>query len=279
MAVGEAGRTHKVRTLASWFGAALLIGWTLVPILWLVLSSFKPERIVYAMPPAFVFTPELTHYRAILLNPDFTRSFMNSAAIAVCSTLIVLALTVPAAYAHVHLRFRRSAASLLGLVAIRAMPPVAVVVPLYLGFRTLRLLDTYSGVTLLYTCFFASFAVLMLKSFFDEVPHEVDEAAAMDGGTPLRRLWSIHLPPVAPGLAAAAVLTFVSSWNEFFFAFVFTARQARTVPVALAMFVGETGIDWGAMAAGATLAMLPSLVLAWFVQRYFVKGLMAGSVR
>ncbi len=263
---------------ATGLGVVALLGWTFLPILWVVAASVKPERLQFAIPPAFVFRPTTIHYASIVRDPEFSRFYLNSLLIAAASTLVVLAISIPAAYAHARLRFPGRAASLASLVGIRAMPPVAVIAPLFLFFRRLGLMDTYQGMVLLYSAFFASFAVLMLKTFFDGVPQELDDAAAIDGATPAKRLGT-HLLLIAPGLAAVAVLAFVSSWNEFFFAFIFTARAAKTVPVALAMFVGETGISWGPMTAGATLVMVPSVALAWLVQRHLVHGLTSGALK
>lgn len=255
-----------------------LVVWTFLPIIWVMVSSVKEERFQFAVPPVLLPRPTAAHYVTILRDAEFMRSYVSSSVIAAGSTLAILALAIPAAYAHAHLRLPYRSISLTLLVGIRAMPPVAIVVPLFLFFQRLRLMDTYQGMVLLYVAFFVSFAVLMLKTFFDSVPQELDDAAAIDGASPARRLLT-NLPLVAPGLAATAVLAFVSAWNEFFFAFIFTAREAKTVPVALAMYVGETGIHWGTMTAGATLVMVPSMVLAWTVQRYLVQGLIGGALR
>lgn len=259
-------------------GVIGLLAWTFLPIFWVILASFKQERFQFAIPPVFFFHPTMVHYAGIFRDPEFSRFYLNSLIIALVSTLVVLAVGAPAAYAHARLRFPGRALSLAFLIGIRAMPPVAVVAPLFLFFRRLQIMDTYQGMVLLYSTFFVSFAVLMLKTFFDGIPQELDDAAAIDGASPTKRLL-MHLLLVAPGLAAVAVLSFVSSWNEFFFAFIFTARAAKTVPVALAMFVGETGINWGAMTAGATVVMVPSVVLAWLVQRHLIQGLTGGALK
>ncbi len=259
-------------------GAAVLLIWTFFPIAWVILTSLKGDRLQFSIPPVLLFPPTLVHYARLLHDADFSRFYLNSLAIAVFSTSAVLAVAIPAAYAHARLRFPGRTASLALLIGIRTMPPVTVVVPLFIYFRRLGLMDTYLGMVLLYTAFFAPFGVLMLKTFFDGVPQEVDDAAAIDGASPIRRLL-LHLTPIGPGVAAVAVLSFISSWNEFLFAFVFTAREAKTIPVALAMFVGETGIDWGTMTAGATVVMVPSVVLAWLVQRHLVRGLTAGALK
>jgi multiple sugar transport system permease protein len=156
---------------------------------------------------------------------------------------------------------------------------VAATVPLFLLYQRFQLMDTRLGLVLLYSSFFVSFAVLMMKAFFDEVPIEIDEAAMIDGAGRLRVLLTILLPVVAPGTAATAIFAFISSWNEFFFALVFTSGEAKTAPVALASFVGEAGVEWGTTAAGATTVMLPSLLLIWGAQRYLVRGLVIGAVK
>lgn len=276
-------RGRSVRTLLGqalvWLGIASVLFWTLFPIYWLVSISLKTRVQIFSMPPLFAFAPTAENYQRILAEMNFGRYFLNSLIIAGASTIVVLFAGLLSAYAFSRMRFAGRKFAYFLVLAIRTLPPVAAIPPIFLLYMNLSLKDTPQGMVLLYSAFFVSFAVLMMKSFFDEVPVEIDEAAMVDGCGRLRILWNIVLPVVAPGTAATAIFAFISAWNEFFFALVFTASNAKTAPVALASFVGESGVDWGVMTAGSTIVMLPSLLLIWIIQKHLIKGLAVGAVK
>ncbi len=272
--LGAALETAVIRALIG-----LVLVWTLFPIAWLVMTSFKTGVDSITRPPLFVFTPTLAGYDAILKWGDFGRYFLNTIAISLGVAVIVTATSTLAGYSFSRFRFRGQLLLFFSLLGLRTIPPIAAVVPLFLLFKNASLMDTHVGVILLYSSFLVSFGTIMMKAFFDEIPREVEECAMVDGCGRTGAFLRICLPLAAPGLAGTAVFALISAWNEFFFALMFTSRVAKTAPVALAYFVGETGIDWGSMAAGATLVMIPSLFLTWLVQRNLVRGLSMGAVK
>lgn len=261
-------------------GYALFFFWTLFPIGWLFLTSVKPQQEAFRLPPTWAFSPTLDAYRAVLQNPDVVKAFVNSSIVSIGSTLVVLALALPAGYGFSRFRFRGRDTIAFGLLIARMFPPV-VIVPAVFGF--LRASGTYDTVwilVLLYASFTVSLSTWMMKSFFDDVPVHIEEAALVDGYTLSETFARVTLPLAAPGIVATSIFTFILSWNEFFFAFMFTSERAKTAPVEfVAIFMRESGVQWHLMAAGACLLMLPTLSLSWIIQKYFVKGLGVGAVK
>lgn len=258
----------------------LFFAWTLVPILWLFLTLIKSRLDAFKLPPVWRFTPTFESYSAILSNPAVVHSFINSLIISVASTLLVLVLAVAAGYAFSRLRFPGRNASAFVLLGIRMFPPVVVVPSLFAVLHSSGLYDTHIVLIVLYASFTVSFSAWMMKAFLDDIPTHIEEAALVDGYSRLAAFMRVTLPICAPGIIATAIFTFVLSWNEFFFAFMFTLERAKTAPVEfVGIILRETGIEWNLMAAGACLLMLPTLALSWFIQRYFVKGLGLGAVK
>ncbi|MDQ3248304.1 MAG: carbohydrate ABC transporter permease, partial [Chloroflexota bacterium] len=164
------------------------------------------------------------------------------------------------------------------ILSQRFLPPIAVIFPIFLLFRTVRLIDTYTGLILLYATFNLPFAVWMMRSYFHEVPIEIEESALVDGASRWRVLWSMTLPLSIPGLIATAVFTFIFSWNEFLFALVLTRTNVTTLPVAMTAFFGPEAAFWGQAGAMALIATLPVVILMLLTQRYLVRGLTLGAV-
>jgi len=243
------------------------------------MTSLKPEFQSMTRPPTFIFRPTLQGYESIFKWGDFWRYFLNTLVIAIGTTIIVVSASTLAGYAFSRFRFRGRMILFFSLLVLRIIPPVSAVVPLYLIFMNVGLLDRHVGLILLYCSFLVSFASIMMKAFFDEIPVDLEECAMVDGCGRMGAFVRISLPLVAPGMAGTAIYCLVSVWNEFFFALLFTSRVAKTAPVALAYFVGETGIEWSDLSAGATLVMIPSLFLGWLVQRHLVRGLVMGAVK
>ena len=168
---------------------------------------------------------------------------------------------------------------MLFVLATRLLPPISAVVPLFMVMNSLRLIDTYWVLLLIYTALNVPFSTWLLKSFIDAVPKDLEESAQVEGCSTIQALWHVILPSVAPGLAATAVFVFVLSWNEFMFAFIFTSIDVRTMPVLLAEARGEGQFLWQDMAAQSTILMIPALLLGLYLQRYLVKGLTAGAIK
>jgi multiple sugar transport system permease protein len=257
---------------------ALLVVYA-TPYLWQVVTSFKPEAELLRVPPLLPSAPTLAHYEVVFTQSTLPRALVNSLGVAALSTLLACALGVPAAYALATLRVPGAGALMLGIVASTAFPQIATVSPLYLVMRALGLRDTWAALVLADASFALPFVIWLMTRFMREVPRAVSEASALDGAGRLTTLLRIHLPLTAPGLASVALLTFLFAWNEFLFAFTFTATEAsRTVPVALALFPGVFEVPWGDIAAASILASIPPVVIVIGLQRWLVRGLLAGAL-
>ncbi|HVC52452.1 MAG TPA: carbohydrate ABC transporter permease [Stellaceae bacterium] len=255
-------------------GLAVLV---LAPFLWLLRMSFETNAEIFAYPPHLWFTPTLDNYAA-LWQGDFRGSFVNSAVVTISSTLVSMLIGVPAAYALARMRSRSNTLSL-WIIASRLAPPPAFAIPYFLAYRDLHLLDTRFGLVVIYLTFNISLVIWLMRSFFENTPRALEEAALIDGASFWRAMISIVLPTAAPGLAATAILCFVFSWNDFFFALILTRSNAMTAPVAVVNFMNYAGWEWGRIAAGGTLVMLPVLLFSLGVRRFLVNGLTAGAVK
>lgn len=249
-----------------------------MPVLWMVLSSFKQEADAASNPPKFFFTPTLDQYAAIL-NAGTGEYFLNSAIATVVSTLIVLVLAVPAAYAVSIRPVERTQDVLFFFISTRMLPVVAVIVPIYVVAGRIGVLDNIGTLIFLYTAMNLPLAVWMMRSFFQEVPAEVLEAAQMDGASLMTTMRTILLPMVAPGVAATALLCVIFSWNEFFFALNLTAVNAATVPVMLVSTMTSEGLFLAQLSAASVLASLPVVIAGWIAQKQLVRGLSMGAIK
>lgn len=281
--------------------AALIAGLFFSPILWWILASIKPTQEILAVPPKLLgFDPTLNWYRVVLGNADPTQFNLestgsvgrgsggstfysipylrDSAIIGIGSTLLVLLLAAPAAYAlsRFALRWRRDFA--LWILAQRMMPPIVAAFPLFFMFRRFGLIDTYQGLILVHAAINIPLAVLLLMSFFDEVPRDLDDAALVDGSTRFGAFLN-SLQLVRGGLVATAVLAFIFSWNEFLLSLVLTTGIVRTVPVASSTFTTAFATEWGYLAALGVSSMVPIFIFILLVQRHLVRGLTLGAVK
>jgi len=251
-----------------------------VPFFWQLLTSFKPESELLRLPPLLPSRLTLEHYQVVLAKSTLARSLLNSFGIAVLTTALALALGLPAAYALARLPVAGRRALLLGIVGCTAFPQIATVSPLYLLMRTLGLRDTWTALVIAHTSFALPLTIWLLAGFIREIPLALEECAAVDGADTVSLLRWVIGPLVAPGAASAALLAFLFSWNEFLFAYTFTATEAsRTVPVALALFPGVFEVPWGDIAAASMLASVPTLIVVVALQRYLIEGLVAGAVK
>jgi multiple sugar transport system permease protein len=256
------------------------------------LLSLKTADDILAIPPKLIFTPTLDNYASVLFgstskntgsfaptNTSFPYNLFNSALIATVSTMIALVMGVPAAYCFSKYRFRRRDQLSSFILSTRFVPPIAVVLPFFLLFRIFHLLDTHACLIIMYTFMDLALIIWMIKNFFDEVPSEMIEAARMDGCSNTRTLITVALPLVQPGIAAAAILCMLFSWNEFLFAVLFTGKIAKTAPVAVYSFVTFREIVWGNLTAGGIITTIPVLVFILLAQKNLVRGLTAGAVK
>jgi multiple sugar transport system permease protein len=250
----------------------------LLPFLWLLQMSFKPTPLILEFPPRLVFTPTLEHYRG-LWSGGFGDSFVNSLVTSAVSTVLALVIGVPAAYALSRWSGRFRFGLGLTILLTRMAPPIAFTIPFFLAYRHLGLLDTRTGLILIYMTFNLPLVIWMMQPFFDAVPASLEEAALMDGASPFTVFVEIVLPMAAAGMAATAILCFLYAWNDFFFALILTRTDARTAPVAVVNFMNYEGWEWGKIAAGGSLVMAPVLLFSLLVRRYLVSGLTAGAVK
>jgi multiple sugar transport system permease protein len=257
---------------------ALVLLVLLSPFLWLLQMSFKTNDQILQIPPPLLFVPTLQNYTA-LWHSAFSESFVNSLLSASFSTLLALLLGVPGAYALSRWSGRGKGALRLAILVTRMAPPIAFTIPFFLFYRWIGLLDTVTGLVLVYTSFNLPLVIWMMQPFFETVPASLEEAALVDGASQRVIFTRIMLPMVTPGIAATAILCFLYAWNDFFFALILTRTAARTAPVAVVNFMNYEGWEWGKIAAGGSLVMAPVLIFSLAVRRYLVSGLTAGAVK
>ena len=258
--------------------AVVLAVLALAPFLWLLLMSFKTNAEIFRFPPRFFFDATLANYKA-LWTSEFRNSFVNSLIVGVASTALSLLIGVPAAYALSRWQSRASGSITLWVLASRMAPPIAFTIPYFLAYRHLEMLDTLTGLVVIYLTFNLSLVIWMMRPFYDQLPRSLEEAAWIDGATLWQGFYRIILPLSGPGLAATAILCFLFSWNDFFFALILTRTEAMTAPVAVVNFMNYEGWEWGRIAAGGTMVMLPVLVFSFVVRRYLVHGLTGGALK
>lgn len=255
--------------------------WVLIgffPIAWMVFTALKTERDAATIPPTFIVPLSLDQFQAVF-DRGFTSYLVNSTISSVISTVVVLALTIPAAYA-LSLRPIRNVKDVLFIViSTRFLPIAAAILPIFFILKTLGLLDNVSALALLYGAMNLPIALWMMRSFLKDVPYEIVEAAQMDGAKLRTEITRIVLPMVAPGVAAVALICFIFAWNEYFLALILTSDTARTLPPYLASFVDGRGQFLAVLSAASTLAVLPVVAAGWIAQKQLVRGLAMGAVK
>ena len=260
-----------------------VVGWLVVfvfffPVLWMWLEGLKTEPQAASSPPTVFFVPTLSEFQEVL-SGDFPPFFINSAVASIGSTLLVLILGLPAAYALAIRPVKRSRDVLFFFISTRFLPFAASLVPLYLLARDLRLLDNIFALVIIYTTINLPLGVWLLRSFLLEIPNDLFEAARVDGAGFRHEIFRIVMPLIAPGLAATSLICLIFSWNEFFYAVNFTSSVAATAPIFLVSFISGRGLFYAKLAAAATLASLPVLMAGWIAQKQLIRGLTMGAVK
>jgi len=260
---------------------ALALAWSAIPILLVVLSSFKEASQIFEVPPALVFRPTLDNYRALWNErPEFFRALRSSLIVTMGTTLLTIVASTLAGYVYARYRNRLLSGTAFGMLAARMLPPIIITVPLFPILNALRMNDTHILLVLLYAAFYVSLGTWIMRSFVAQLPIELEEAAAVDGAGPLAILVRVVFPLVVPGVIAVAIFVVVFAWNEYVFAMIFTTRNAKTAPVVIAEMLGTVeGVQWGVIFAAATVQLVPVLALVIALQRYLVAGLTAGAVK
>ena len=274
------GRRRPARVRAySAFRATMIVFVVLVfvvPLLWMVLASFKSNVDLQDSAKTFAVTPILDNYANVLRNDDYLGFVWNSFVVAAGATGISLVLGVPAAYSMSRFNMQKSA---LTVLLARIIPGVSLLVPWYYVFANLGLVGGYSVLIISHMFILIPISVYIMMSFFDSMPRELEDAALVDGLTPIGAFLRILLPLSAPGIATAAILSFIFSWNNFMFALVLSGANTKTLPVAVFDFVSYASIDWGAIMAATCIMTLPIVVVALLAQKYIVSGLTAGATK
>jgi multiple sugar transport system permease protein len=270
----------RLRTLLLVALATVLLAIWAFPVLWALLTSFKTERDVLAYPPTIIFEPTLRNYADVLFgSASLLPNLLSSTIVAGVSTTVTLLLAIPAAYALARLELPAKRASGFYVLATQMLPPVGLIIPYYLVLQKVGMLDTYSGLIVIYLTFSLPFAIWLMVSYFEDIPREMEEAALLDRAGRLRALWYVILPQVRGGIAVTTIFVFLNAWNEFLFAVVLGGNRVRPVTVAMFNYISVEQTLWAKLAAGAMLAMAPVILLGLLAQRHIVKGLTVGAVK
>src|SRR5258708_8641209 len=257
-------------------GLAVLI---FFPILWMVMTSFKTEVDAFTSPPQIIFQPTLDNWKNALQDSSYFTYLINSLVITIFSTLCAVLLGLPAAYTLAFHPGPRNNFTLMWLMSTRMLPPLGVILPLYIIFKNLCLFHSHLGLILIFTRANLPLVIWMMHSFLADLPYEIIEAARVAGTNLLQEFQHIILPLALPGLMAAMLLCFIFSWNEFFVAFNLTITKAAPLTVYIVGFKTSDGLYWAKMSAAATLTVAPVVIAGWLAQRYLVRGLTAGAVK
>jgi multiple sugar transport system permease protein len=280
-------KEKKGKLLLIYLGMLLLGIYILAPVAWIVMMSFKSKIDVISVPPKFIFTPTLDNYLALfgvgkvglLTGSTFLSFFKNSMILALGSVLLSMVLGMPAAYAFARLRFKAKEPLAFTYLSFRFVPEITIILPLYVLYQKLNLYNTYTGLILVYQLISLPFIIWMMRSYFEEIPVAIEQAARTDGYSWVRTFFRMVLPLAAPGVAASLVLAFIFCWNNFIFGLMLGGTNTQPVTVGLLSFMGTNEVQWGLMAAATVIAIVPEMILALSVQRYMVRGLTLGAVK
>ncbi|HEX3217501.1 MAG TPA: carbohydrate ABC transporter permease [Aestuariivirgaceae bacterium] len=277
-------RTARVsQEVAAYTGIAIALVITLFPVYWIASNSFKYDIDIFAVPPEWLpVNPTLKHYRAAFIERPFLQYALNSLIIAVSTTVISVVLGTLAGYAlarfHYPGRWRHQIS--FWILSTRMMPPIVTIIPLYLAFNYLNMLNTKPAVVIAYTAFNLPFATWMMKSYFQDLPVELEEAAMVDGDTRWGAFLRMALPLARPGLAATAIFCLITSWNEFLLALILTlTERSQTLPIGIAGRVTQYHTYWGEISAAGFFSCIPIMIFAFIVQKHLVRGLSFGAVK
>lgn len=270
------GITKSFKSILFYAGAIALCVPPLFVFVWMILTGLKTGVQNIAYPPEFIFIPTLENFRAVFQQYNFFRYLINSLIVACLATGISLALGLPAAYSIA--KYRQGKIGIIILVA-RMTPFVSYLLPWYIIFRHLKLIDTYTALTITHLIITLPMVIWLMVSFFEGVPAELEDAAMIDGCSRLQSFIIIVLPLVRNGIATSAIMSFIFSWNQFLFSLILSGPKTKTVPVAVYNFISYGKIDWAGIGAAATLIVLPVSVFAFFVRRTIVQGLTMGALK
>ncbi len=273
-------RQRKLSSVGNYVILSIIALICIIPVLWLVYTSFKPRLLTFASPPVWIrFHPTLQNYRQVIQEKNLFKPLFNSVLIVTVSTAITV--TAGAFAAYIFSRFRRkwTRPTLFAILSTNMIPPAVVLLPIFLLARSMQLYDTHIMLIIVYVAYNLAFVIWMLRSFFLEIPLEVEESALIDGCNRMGVLLRIVLPLSAPAIAATAILAFIFSWNEFIIALVLTSRNAYTLPILATGLISAKGIMWGEITATSTFIVVPEILFIFFAQKHIVRGLTMGAVK
>lgn len=275
---GERMGAAHLLSIVRWVLVVLMLVVFLFPIFWIVSGSLKTIGEFYTNPPT-IFPQSLVFSNyANALSGRGMKGLIDSVIIALTVTVLTMVISVPASYSIARYRPGGTQISFF-ILSILFLPPVIGVIPLFFIFKTMRLLDTYLVMFISYLFFNLPFAIWIMKGFFEDIPVDLEQAAMMDGHSRFKVFFKIAIPMARAGIAVAALFAFVFSWNELMFASIFSRNAVQTLPLALQDYIGSTGVAWGELCALGTIAALPGILLAVFMQKYIVRGLTFGAVK
>ncbi len=271
-------RATKCMTILALMLGAVYAGF---PILWMVSSSLKSNKEVFAYPPQFISSSfSLKSYIAILSDSSRVRFFLNSYFVATMVTLLTIFVAILAAYAFSRYRFFGKKVLNISIIGVQSVPPITLLIPYFSLVVAIKLYNTYAALIFTYIVFTLPYAIIMMTGYFNTLPKELDEAVRVDGGSSFTTLWKVLVPISVPGILSTGIYTFMLAWNEYLFALTLTkTNNMRTVPVGIQLLMGQHAYEWNEMMAMSVLGSLPILVLFILFQRYFIGGMTAGSVK
>ena len=273
------GRSRLGSRIGQSIVIAFMLFWALGPIAWMLLTSIKPDNIVAAMPPVWIFTPTLTSYLELFGADEFQRYTMNTLIVATITSLLATVFGFLSAYSFTRFRYKGSTFLPLFYLVVRMVPRISLVLPFYVILSKAGMLNTKTALILSYTTFALPFGIWMMIGFLKELPIDLEEAAAVDGANRWQILARVVIPLAAPGIATTAIFAFLLGWNEFLFSLILSGPESRTLPVMVSGFETDRGIRWGQLSSAAISIMLPVVVVALVLQRHIVKGLTMGAVK
>lgn len=273
-------RTSTLEKTAQNIAVILVILFFMMPMFWLLTTAFKFGREAFAIPPKWIFFDyTFKNFQEVWQNTQVLRFLKNSIIVTTGTTLLSLLLGVPAGYAIARSKSYLINSSAYFFLLLLMVPPIAMLIPFYLIMRDLRLLGTYAALIILDTVFDASFVVWMMRSYFMDVPQEMEEAALVDGASHFQAFFKIALPLSVPGVVASALYCIIFSWNDFLFALMLTSPKTKTIPLGILASFSAVEINWGIMAVMCIFAIIPAVIISLFLNRYFVQGLTMGAAK
>ena len=269
---------HK-HLISAYVVSFFAIAFTLLPVTWLFMLSIKSKGETFTKPPKWFFDPTINNYTKLWDNDLFKDTFFNSIFITLISIVLSVTIALFAAYALKRYQIRFKTAFMQWLLLAYMLPEFLFVLPMFAIYQTIGIYDTYLGMAIIYQVHVLPFSIWMLRSFLEEIPKEIDDAAIIDGCSPLQAIYKIYLPLIIPGIVATAILNGIWVWNELAIALGLTFFDSQPITVGVASFRGYASIDWGGMTGSAIVSMIPMILFAAFAQKHIVKGLTLGSVK